>query len=63
MAHIEVEEAKLQTQAEGEEIKIQVKAQARMKKKVIGMINLMFDVIIVRCIVIMKINVERRNMI
>ena len=62
-SHTEVEEATLQAQVEGETIKIQVKAQARINHKVRGMINIIFNVIIVRSIVIMKMNVERSNMI
>ena len=62
-AHIEVEEATLQAQVEGAAIKIQVKAKAKIKHKVIGMINLKFNVIIFRSMVIMKMNVERSNMI
>ena len=61
-AHTEVEEATLQTQVEGATIKIQVKAQAKIKHKFRGMINLKFNVIIVRSMVIMKMNVETRNM-
>ena len=60
--HTEVEEVALQAQVEGVEIKIQVKSQAKIKHKVIGMINLKFNVIIVRSMVIMKMNVERSNM-
>ena len=62
-AHTEVEESALQAQMEEAAIKIQVKAQAKIKHKVIGMINLKFNVIIVRSMVIMKMNVERSNMI
>ena len=58
-AHTEVEEATLQAQVEGAAIKIQVKVQAKIKHKVIGMINLKFNVIIVRSMVIMQMNVER----
>ena len=61
-ARIEVEEAALQAQVEGVAMKIQVKAQAKIKHKVRGMINLKFNVIIVRIVVIMQMNVERRNM-
>ena len=61
-AHTEVEEAALQAQMEGATIKIKVKAQAKIKHKVKGMINLKFNVIIVRSMVIMQINVERSNM-
>jgi len=61
-AHIEVEEATLQVQMEEAVIKIQVKAQAKIKHKVRGMINLKFNGITLRSIVIMKMNVERSNM-
>ena len=57
-SHIEVEEAALHVQVEGAEIKIQVKAQAKIKHKVRGMINLKFNVIILRSMVITQINVE-----
>ena len=40
--HKEVEEVALNAQAEGETIKIHVKAQAKIKHKVRGMINLKF---------------------
>ena len=62
-AHIEVEEAALQAQMEEVAIKIQVKAQAKIKHKVRGTINLKFNVITVRGMVIMQVNVERSNMI
>ena len=61
-AHTEVEETTLQAQVERVAIKIQVKAQAKIRHKVRGMINLKFNVIIVRSMVIMKMNVERSNM-
>ena len=61
-AHTEVEEAALQAQNEKATIKIQVKAQAKIKHKVRGMMNIKFNVIIVRGMVIMQINVERSNM-
>jgi len=61
-ADMEVEEEALQAQAEEAIIKIQVKAQAKIKHKVRGMINLKFNVITVRSMVIMKMNVERNNM-
>lgn len=61
-AHIEVEEATLQAQVEEAAIKIWVKAQAKIKHKVRGMINLKSNVITVRSMFIMKINVERSNM-
>ena len=61
-AHTEVEEVALQDQVEGETIKIQVKAQAKIKHKVRGMINLKLNVITVRSMVIMQMNVDRRNM-
>lgn len=61
-AHREVEEAAPQAQVEGEAIKIQVKAQAKIKHKVRGIINLKFNVITVRSMFIMKMNVERSNM-
>lgn len=61
-AHTEVEEETLQSQVEGATIKILVKAQAKIKNKVRGIINLKFNFITVRSMVIMKMNVERRNM-
>ena len=61
-AHTEVEEATLQAQVEEAAIKIQVKAQAKIKHKVRGMKILKFNVITVRSIVIMQMNVERSNM-
>ena len=61
-AHTEVEEAALQTKMEEESIKIQVKAQAKINHKVRGMINLKFNFITVRSMVIMQMNIERRNM-
>ena len=61
-AHIEVEEAALEAQVEGASIKIQAMAQARIKNKDIGMINLKSNVIITKSMVIMQINVERRKM-
>ena len=51
-----------QAHVEGATIKIQVKAQAKIKHKVKGMINIKFNVIIVRSMVIMQMNVERSNM-
>jgi len=60
-AHTEVDEATLQAQVEGEAMKIQVKAQAKIKNKVRGMINLKSNVITIRSMVIMKMNVERSN--
>ena len=60
--HTEVEEVALQAQVEGAVIKIQVKAQSKIKHKVRGMINLKFNVIIVRSMVIMQMNVKRSNM-
>ena len=62
-AHTEVEEATLQAQVEEVVFKIQVKAQAKIKHKVKGMINFKFNVTTIRSMVIMQINVERRNMI
>eukprot|EP00253_Pinus_taeda_P024042 PITA_24042 len=59
-AHTEVEEA-FQAQVEDAAIKIQVKAQAKIKHKVIGMINLKSNLITVRSMVIMKMNVGRSN--
>ena len=56
-AHTEVEEAALRAQMEEAKIKIQVKAQAKIKHKVRGMIILKFNVIIVRGMVIMQMNV------
>jgi len=61
--HIEVEEGALQAQVEEATIKIQVKVQAKIKHKVRGMINLNFNVIIVRSMEIMQMNVGRNNMI
>jgi len=61
-AHTEVEEVALQPQVEGTSIKIQVKAQAKIKHKVRGMINLKSNAITVRSMVIMQMNVERSNM-
>jgi len=61
-AHIEVEEVAFQAQMEEATTKIQVKAQDKIKHKVKGMINLKFNVITVRSMVIMKVNVERSNM-
>ena len=60
--HIEVEEAMLQPQVEEATIEIQVKAQAKIKNKVRGVINLKFNVITLRSIVIMQMNIERSNM-
>ena len=61
-AHIEVEEATPLAQVEGAAIRIQAKAQARIKHKDRGMINLMSNDIIVTSMFIMKINVEIRKM-
>lgn len=61
--HTEVEEAALQAQMEETTIKIQGKAQAKIKHKVKGMINLKFNVITVRSMVTIQMNVERSNMI
>ena len=61
-AHTEVEEAALQEQVEGVAIKIQAKAQARIKRKDRGMINLKSNVIIAKIMVIMQMKVERRKM-
>ena len=61
-AHTEVEETILQAQMEEATIKIQVKAQAKIKHKVSGMINLKLSVITVRSMVIMQMNIERSNM-
>jgi len=61
-SHTKVEEAALQAQVEGATIKIQVIAQEKIKQKVIGMINLKFNVIIARSIVILQMNVKGRNM-
>eukprot|EP00253_Pinus_taeda_P031342 PITA_31342 len=47
-AHTEVEEEALQAQVEGATIKIQVKAQAKIKHKVRSMINLKLNAITVR---------------
>jgi len=58
-----VEEVAPQAQMEEAEIEIQVNDQAKIKHKVRGMINLKFNVIIVRSMVIMQMNVERSNMI
>ena len=62
-AHTKVDEVALQAQMEEATIKIQVKAQAKIKRKVRGMINLKFNVITVRSMVIMQMNLERSNMI
>eukprot|EP00253_Pinus_taeda_P016759 PITA_16759 len=61
-AHTEVEQVAFQAQVEEAAIKIQVKAQDKIKHKARGMINLKPNVITVRSMVIMKMNVERRNM-
>ena len=53
--HTEVDEAAPQAQMQEVAIKIQVKAQAKIKHEVKGMINLKFNVI-------MQMNVERSNM-
>ena len=59
--HIEVEEVALQSQVEGVAIKFQVKAQDKFKHKVGGMINLKFNFITIRSMVIMQMNVEISN--
>jgi len=56
-----VEEVAFQTQVEEAAIKIQVKAHAKIKHKVKGMINLMSNVIIVTSMVIMQMNAGRSN--
>ena len=61
-AHTEVEEAALRAQVKGATIKIQAKAQAKIKHKVRGMINLKSNFITVRSMVIMQMNVEISNM-
>ena len=61
-AHTEVEEESLQAQVEGEAIKIQVHAQSKIKHKVKCMINLKSNVITIRSMTIMQMNVERINM-
>ena len=61
-AHTKVEEASLQAQVERLAIRIQAKAQAKIKHKDRGMINLKSNVIIAKIMVIMQINVERRKM-
>ena len=61
-AHTEVEEEALQAQVEGATIEIQAKAQAIIKHKDRGMINLMSNAIISKSMVIMKMNVKRRKM-
>ena len=61
-AHKEVKEETLQAQVKEAAIKIQVKAQAKIKHKVRGIINLKFNVIIVRSMVILQMNVERSSM-
>ena len=61
-SHTEVEEAALQAQIEDAAIKIQVKAQAKIKHKVKYMVILKLNFIIVRNMVIMQMNVEKRNM-
>ena len=60
--HTNMEEVALQAQVEAATVKIQVKAQAKIKHKVRGMINLKFNAITVRSMVIMQLNVERSNM-
>ena len=60
--HNEVEETTLQAQVEGETTKIKVKAQARVKHKDKGMINPKSNVIIVKSMGIMPMNVERNKM-
>ena len=57
-----MEEATLKAQVEGASIRIQAKAQAIIKHKDRGMINLMSNVIIAKIMVIMQMNVERRKM-
>ena len=61
-AHTEVEEAALQAQVEGAAIRIQAKAQAIIKHKEKGMINIKEIVIIAKSMVIMQMNVERSKM-
>ena len=61
-SHTKVEEVALQAQMEEATIKIQVKVQDKIKHKVRGMINLKLNVINVRSMVIMQMNVERSNM-
>ena len=61
-AHTKVEEAFLQAQVEGLAIRIQAKAQAKIKHKDRGMINLKSNVIIVKSMGIMPMNVERNKM-
>ena len=58
--HTEVEEAALQAQVEEVAIRIQVKAQAIIKHKDRGMINLKSNVIISKIMDIIPMNVERR---
>ena len=60
-AHIEVEKAALQAKVEGATIRIQAMAQAKIKHKDRGMINLISNVIIAKSMVIMQMNVERRK--
>ena len=61
-AHREVEEIALQAQVEGAAIRIKVKAQANTKHKDKGMKNPKSNVIIVKSMGIMPMNVERNKM-
>ena len=61
-AHTKVEEATLQVQVEGAATQIKAKAQARVKHKDKGMINPKSNVIIVKSMGTMQINVERNKM-
>ena len=56
-----MEEAALQAQVEGAAIRIKVKAQANTKHKEKGMINPKFNVIIVKSMGMMQMNVERKK--
>ena len=60
--HTKVEEKALPAQVEGVPNEIHVKAQAKIKQKVKDMIIIKFNVIIVRSMVFMQMNAERRNM-
>ena len=58
-----MEETALQAQAEGATSRIKVKAQDRVKHKDKGMINPKSNVIIVKSMGIIPMNVERNKMI
>ena len=61
-SHTDVEEADLQAQVEGATTKIQAKAQAKIKHKDRGVINLKSNVVIAKIMGIMQMNVERSKM-